>query len=64
MGSDPRRLEGLRADEQVAARLVERATGATARAHEAELRAARAEGAAEAAGVPLADGRPAKRRWF
>jgi hypothetical protein len=34
MGSDPRRLEGLRADEQVAARLVERATGATARAHD------------------------------
>src|SRR6188472_1063036 len=34
MGSDPRRLDGLRADEQVAARLVERATGATARAHD------------------------------
>ena len=34
MGSNPRRLEGLRADEQVAARLVERATGATARAHD------------------------------
>jgi hypothetical protein len=34
MGSNPRRLDGLRADEQVAARLVERATGATARAHD------------------------------
>ncbi len=34
MGTDPRRLDGLRADEQVAARLVERATGATARAHD------------------------------
>jgi hypothetical protein len=34
MGSDPRRLDGLRTDEQVAARLVERATGATARAHD------------------------------
>ena len=34
MGSDPRRLDGLRADEQVAARLVERATGARARAHD------------------------------
>lgn len=34
MGSDPRRLDGLRADEQVAARLVERATGATAQAHD------------------------------
>ena len=35
------------------------------RAHEAELRAARAEGAATAAGVPVADPevRP-KRRWF
>jgi hypothetical protein len=34
MGSDPRRLDGLRPDEQVAAHLVERATGATARAHD------------------------------
>ena len=34
MGTDPRRLDGLRADEQVAARLVERATGATARAND------------------------------
>ena len=41
------------------------AADATARAHEAELRAARAEGAAQAAGVPLTDAdRPAKRRWF
>jgi len=34
MGSHPRRLDGLRDDEQVAARLVERATGATAWAHD------------------------------
>src|SRR4029079_13126410 len=34
MGSDPRRLDGLRADAQGAATLVERATGATARAHD------------------------------
>jgi hypothetical protein len=34
MGSDPRRLDGLRTDEKVAARLVERATGARARAHD------------------------------
>ena len=42
------------------------AADATARAHDAELRAARAEGRAEAAGVPLTDvdERPAKRRWF
>ena len=42
------------------------AADATARAHDAELRAARAEGRAEAAGVPVTDGdeRPAKRRWF
>ena len=38
MGSDPRRLDGLRADEQVAAVLVERATGATARAHDVGTR--------------------------
>jgi len=39
---------------------------ANSRAHEAELRAARAEGAAQAAGVPVsdADTRPARRRWF
>lgn len=40
------------------------AADATARAHEAELRAARAEGAAQAAGVPLADADRPKRRWF
>jgi len=34
MGTDPRRLDGLRTDEQVAARLVERATGASARAND------------------------------
>ena len=34
MGTDPRRLDGLRAGEQVAARLVERATGARARAND------------------------------
>lgn len=42
------------------------ASGAAARAHEAELRAARAEGAAQAAGVPVTgtNARPAKRKWF
>lgn len=40
------------------------AVDATHRAHEAELRAARAEGRAEALGVSGAEGRPAKRRWF
>jgi putative oxidoreductase len=41
------------------------AADANDRAHEAELRAARAEGAANAAGVPVSDpdARP-KRRWF
>lgn len=34
MGTDPRRLDGLRADEKVAALRVERATGATARARD------------------------------
>ena len=38
MGNDPRRLDGLRADEQVAAVLVERATGAMARAHDVGTR--------------------------
>lgn len=38
MGTDPRRLDGLRADEQVAARLVERATGAAARANDVGTR--------------------------
>ena len=38
MGNDPRRLDGLRADEQVAAVLVERATGAIARAHDVGTR--------------------------
>ncbi|GGD85789.1 hypothetical protein GCM10011515_01780 [Tsuneonella deserti] len=44
------------------------AADATARAHEAELRAARAEGRAEAAGVAVTDldehGHTKKRRWF
>ncbi|MGB7817595.1 MAG: hypothetical protein WBL35_02510 [Ornithinibacter sp.] len=34
MGTDPRRLDGLRSDERAAALLVEQATGATARAHD------------------------------
>ena len=34
MGTDPRRLDGLLPDEAVAALLVERATGARARAHD------------------------------
>lgn len=34
MGSDPRRLDGLRPDERAAARLLERVTGGTARAHD------------------------------
>ena len=34
MGSDPRRLDGLRPDEKLAALLVERVTGARARAHD------------------------------
>jgi hypothetical protein len=38
MGTDPRRLDGLRSDERAAAALVERATGATARAHDVEGR--------------------------
>ncbi|HEU5242511.1 MAG TPA: hypothetical protein VFU25_10870 [Ornithinibacter sp.] len=38
MGNDPRRLDGLRADEHTAAVLVEHATGATARAHDVGAR--------------------------
>lgn len=38
MGSDPRRLQGLKPDEKVAALLVERATGARARAHDVDGR--------------------------
>ena len=34
MGSDPRRLDGLRPDERVAALLLEHATGGTVRAHD------------------------------
>ena len=34
MGSDPRRHDGLRADERAAARLLERVTGGTVRAHD------------------------------
>lgn len=34
MGSDPRRLDGLRPDERVAAILLERVTGGTVRAHD------------------------------
>ena len=38
MGSDPRRLQGLKPDEKVAAVLAERATGARARAHDIDGR--------------------------
>ena len=38
MGSDPRRLDGLRADERAAARLLERVTGGTVRAHDVGTR--------------------------
>jgi hypothetical protein len=34
MGSDPRRLDGLRADERAAALVLERVTGGTVRAHD------------------------------
>jgi hypothetical protein len=38
MGSDPRRLDGLRADERAAAHLLERVTGGTVRAHDVGTR--------------------------
>ncbi|GAA4406383.1 hypothetical protein GCM10023168_21140 [Fodinibacter luteus] len=38
MGSDPRRLDGLRQDERFAAVLLERATGGAARAHDIGIR--------------------------
>ena len=38
MGSDPRRLDGLRADERAAAHLLEKVTGGTVRAHDVGTR--------------------------